>query len=624
MRVERFALLVAIISASLALTSTTSRAQDADVNAQAAKESAESAAVKTDSGSAPSEGVDAATKALQEGEKQTVTGKEAAAQTVESKEKVVVDTSAVDPKKVAAESASVGNLSTDSANAKNAKTTAKDNAVKPASDSELPPSQQPKEEDAVRLVLTPSEYQFRHNLMSDLALQTQPKTGYPEELGQNAWAEQWFRLGFNIETNLNIKLVTQFQMRMPLFVGDEAIGVSASAQPRNDADEIELDVRWAYLEYISGLGMIRLGLQPSDWGLGLLANSGSTPPPFGDYNWGNRNLRLSWISSPFGQKTPFYLAIAGDFVIEDPLADVSEGDRAFQGVLAGFYREGKNMLGGYAVYRTQKRDVDIGTATSGNTEDELDALILDVAGKWHFPDVAGGEVMIGAEALTILGTTTITRSTTYPEHDVQQFMAAAQIGHISDDLELMFEFGYTSGDSNPQDQYQRRTRMHPDHQVGLILFPEALAWTSARAATLAQNADLSGRPSPGSDLLPTEGSVAGAMYLFNYATYNATKWLDLKLGWVWAMATSDVVDPYRQRAESRAVGFRGGDPGSRDLGFEVDAAILTHFPLWTKGPEVQMGIEGGLFLPGGAFDNAAGDRMDTMGMARFRFGLAYR
>jgi hypothetical protein len=72
------------------------------------------------------------------------------------------------------------------------------------------------------------------------------------------------------------------------------------------------------------------------------------------------------------------------------------------------------------------------------------------------------------------------------------------------------------------------------------------------------------------------------------------------------------------------VNFRGGDPTQRDFGFEVDASVLMHGTLSGEtGVELNGGIEGGLLVPGRAFDDAMGGRMGEVGLVRARVGLRY-
>ena len=469
------------------------------------------------------------------------------------------------------------------------------------------------------------EYQFRFHAMSDLGLQTQPRTGFPDELGQNYWATNWLRLTPTLKFGDTFSIVGQMDFFDGVLFGDETVGVTAADRPRDGTTAIEsdgFDPRWLYAQWLSPIGMFRAGLQPSHWGLGLLANDGTREPAFGDYRYGNSNVRLFYGTRPFGRDVPLNLVIAGDLVYKDPIANIRDGDRALQAILALLYGDESRGIGAYVVYRTQRTPVNNGVPVGEQIDEELDVWVMDLFARWEWEEPSGGSIFAAFEGLHIRGDTTITRTADNPRQDVRQFMWAAQVGREGDMVDVMLEAGYTSGDSNTEDDVQRRATMHPDHRIGLIMFPEALAWSSARSATLARSELLTGRPSPGSDVLPTDGGVSGATYLFNWASIRPIEQLELRLGWIWARATSDVVDPYRQRAESRSVAWRGGPSSNRDLGVEVDASVLGYFEL-PHEIVLGVGLEGGVYVPGRAFDLASGERMNTMGMFRVRAGLEF-
>jgi hypothetical protein len=71
------------------------------------------------------------------------------------------------------------------------------------------------------------------------------------------------------------------------------------------------------------------------------------------------------------------------------------------------------------------------------------------------------------------------------------------------------------------------------------------------------------------------------------------------------------------------VNWRGGNRGARDLGFEVDGAVLVNHPI-VGNLVFSGGVEGGVFLPGGAFTDENGQGMSPIGLARLRLGLRYR
>ncbi|MCB9598893.1 MAG: hypothetical protein H6720_00795 [Sandaracinus sp.] len=468
------------------------------------------------------------------------------------------------------------------------------------------------------------EYRFRFHAMTDLALQTQERTGYPDELGQNLFGTQWLRLTPRL-AGRGVELVGQIDLFDGVVFGDRTVGVDTAELPRDEHDSFRaggVDPRWLYLSWRSPVGLIRAGLQPSHWGLGLLANDGDHEVPFGDYRYGNRNIRLLFATRPFGADVPFNVIVAGDLVYSDPIAQLRDDERAWQAVMAALYGDEDRGVGAYVVYRHQTSDALGGGPIPAQIEEKLKVWIVDFFARWEFSEPSGGKLFAGFEGAYFHGTANLARTTENPQQDVRQGMWAMQVGREGETVDAVLEGGWTSGDANPEDDTQRRSTMHPDHRIGLILFPELLAWSTARAANLARSDELVGRPSPGSDLLPTDGGVSGAAYLFNHYTIRPVEWLDLRAGWVWGRATTDVVDPYRARAESRQVGWRGGDRRSRDLGVEVDASAIAHLSL-PRDLDLELGIEGGVAVPGRAFDDADGGRMSTIGLLRLRAGLAF-
>ena len=91
-------------------------------------------------------------------------------------------------------------------------------------------------------------------------------------------------------------------------------------------------------------------------------------------------------------------------------------------------------------------------------------------------------------------------------HDVLQFGGAARVGiERPNRYRFSLEGGYASGDSNPLDAVQQRLSFNPSHRVGLILFPELIAWETARSAVIAGDATLGASGTNGRRLLPSNG-----------------------------------------------------------------------------------------------------------------------
>ena len=132
-------------------------------------------------------------------------------------------------------------------------------------------------------------------------------------------------------------------------------------------------------------------------------------------------------------------------------------------------------------------------------------------------------------------------------------------------------------------------------------------------------------------LLPSGGAVArcgGARAaslsrkVHGHQAERPRHWLDVKGGMVIAQSTSDIVDPYRVATGGSYVNYRGGDPRKKDLGVELDAGIEARYPL-QHGLKGQVGAQGGLLFPGGAFEDAGGSRMNTQWLVVGRLGLLF-
>lgn len=474
------------------------------------------------------------------------------------------------------------------------------------------------------------ELEGRFNAMSWLPLRELPGEPGTGELGQNGWMETWVRMraegGYR---PAKLKAIATADFLSGVLAGDHAIGVYPSRWRRDRfvglgatggcTDELScqrespgVTLRQAYLEWETDVGVLRVGQQAFHAGMGLVANDGDHRPIFGDYRYGDLVERVLFAVQPLGRTTPFFVAAAGDLVFDDGLADLRRGDVAWQAVLAAFYQEGNRSAGGFVAYRDQR-------SPAG---DFLRAAIFDLNFRWDSPEPTGGRVFAAAEGAIVIGDESLTHTIARPSDRVRQGLFAVQLGRTSDAVDATLEGGWSSGDANTEDGVQTRATMDGDHRVGLILFPEVLNWMSARAVAYGVSPWLVGRPAPGSELVPTDGGVAGALYLFPYLVLHITPWLEAHVGGVVARTSVDNVDPVQQRLTSRSVNWRGGSALARDLGLELDASIVATTEV-RPGLKFVGGIEGGIFFPGHAFADATGAVMDDIGLVRLRFGLRW-
>jgi len=526
--------------------------------------------------------------------------------------------------------------------------------------------------DAYRFMLH-GEHQIRWQAqrsfpLSATASSIDAKPGLVEDsIGQNHFVTHWLRVTPRFQVRDIIEVVGQADLLTGILFGETAHGTGADMTPRDEYNGFSnVQLRWLYAQYRLPFGVVRVGQQPNHWGMGVLANDGDHPPLFGDYRYGSISERILFATKPGGKDSDFFLALAGDLVYRDNNARLTRGQQAFQGVLAAFWERNQNKLGVFSTFRHQNNDKQSGSALYQYT-DEIDALAVDVHGRITVPVPGHDAFFYGeAEAAYIHGSTNILRTQDQAldgsRTQIRSYGGAAVIGLVhrswatgvwadaegskqtesarmvsqrylgapSDrgvaygDLVAQVEVGYASGDADPYDGTQRRFVFDPNHKVGLLLFDEMLRWQTARASSAAQDPLLTNasRPAPGVDLLPTNGGVAGAQYVNPTFIFRPRHFLDVKGGMVIAQSTSEIVDPYRLATAGSYVNYRGGDRRRKDLGLELDAGIEGRFPLEYDLKAV-VGAQAGVLFPGGAFENADGDRLPPQWLAMGRLGLLF-
>jgi hypothetical protein len=493
---------------------------------------------------------------------------------------------------------------------------------------------EPPDPDAIKFQIH-GEYQVRATLLSDLPLRpfrNQPGT---DSLGQTFRLNHWLRITPRLSIFDDLQLVAQVDVPRGMIAGRETQHVEAAEIAFDERQPLGIDLRWLYLDWLSPIGLFRVGQQPSHWGMGIIANDGDHPTLFGDYYGGSRVERILFATKPAGKNSPITVAIAGDLVFKDANADLTDDQRAFQGVLALFYLDKRdNMIGFYGVYRHQEQERD---ALAGREfEESLNAWVLDSAGRFN-AKIPGtrGFVFGEYEVVYLFGSTSMVRTirqTAQNEREqIRSFGTATRLGAATTrgsgddrwgDFVAQLEWGWASGDADPNDGVTRRFRFDPNHNVGLLLFDEVLAWKTARASSSAQDPELTQRANPGADLLPSNGAVFGATYLNPTLVVRPTRDFDLKLGAVIAQTTADFVDPVQVATSGRFVNYDGGDPTSHDLGIELDAGVEYRLRL-EHGMVLQLGLDGGVLFPGNAFADANGNRMATQYIGVGQLGLQY-
>ena len=493
------------------------------------------------------------------------------------------------------------------------------------------------------------EYELRYRVASDLALTAPLSEPGATTLGQNQYFYHWLRLTPRLQYRDKLALVAQIDVPRGMIAGDTTRHVDQVRDAWADPNWIEVHPRQLYLEWSSPIGLFRVGQQASHWGMGILANDGDHPTLFGDYQRGSLVERLLYAVTPLGKGTPLVVALAGDLVFEDNTADLlgddiknhpRNGDRAFQAVGAIAYRTKTWELGMYGVYRNQQRDA-LSTGPLTPFTEELEVGAFDLTAKINRPLPSGRAWVYGQmEAALLFGSTTYLRGAyraaldatkPAPPEDIRSYGAVARIGVVREaqegntrwgDIVAELEWGYASGDADPNDGVTKRFTMDPNHNVGLVLFDHVLAWKTARSATIAQDPAIVNRPTPGLDLLPSRGGVFGATYLNPRFIFRPRPWLDLKGGVLVAQTTADFVDPFQAGALGSFANYDGGDPRRHDLGVELDLGFTTRIA-FRQGTTIELGAEGGVLFPGHAFDDATGRGLENQYLANMKIGVLY-
>ena len=341
------------------------------------------------------------------------------------------------------------------------------------------------------------------------------------------------------------------------------------------------------------------------------------------------------VTRPAGARSPFNVAVAGDLVFEDHLADIRDEEVALRGVVSLFYEDRSgNRVGFYGLYRDQRQTGEGALGTE--IDQDLRMFVLDSAGRFNAKIPGGrGHVFGQYEVAYTFGSTnifqTIEQAARDAREDVQSAGAAVELGavltrgsgdHRWGELVAAIEWGWASGDSDPTDGTSERFTMDPNHNVGLLLFDEVLNWKTARAADQAGDTAIVNGGAPGRELLPSDGGIFSATYLYPTLVYRPTPALDLKAGVVLAQSTADFVDPVAFMTDGRLVNYDDGPASRRDLGVELDAGVEYRAPL-EHGMTAELGAQGGVLFPGGAFDDASGNDLGTQAIGVARFGLEY-
>jgi hypothetical protein len=485
------------------------------------------------------------------------------------------------------------------------------------------------------------DYRLRFADNTNLQLDDRPTS----LLGQHEWWENRLRLTGKITDRGesgqqgSFEIQMQFDVLDGLFAGDTARTFQGlgwdGRSVKLSTEHTGVAFRSFFVELRLPFGQIQFGQMPSQWGMGMVNNSGNEEdsPDFGDVRFGDISERALFATKPLapllgsrGFANDLTLAVGGDLVYSDRYATLIErnggglqwGDTAWQGLFAVIWQpEEASKVGFYAVRRVQTFAVDStnlhlwvfdGYARTTQTFPSLDlALTVEAEGAANNGRTSHATNLNAESSVAI----------------AQQGFAARVRASLPQ-LELEGEVGYASGDANPFDDASTGFTFNRDYKVGLVLWDEVMLFQSQNAAARLADPTLVGRPPNGIDLLPTEGAVTNALYL-----KPTVRWRPAFLGGkirligslLWARAPQPVVDPYQALIYSAPRNAYGAAAG-QDYGVELDGAVSYHENLFNK-IGLELGAQYGVLFPGDVFDKPDGSRLGKVVAFKLRAGLQF-
>ncbi len=385
----------------------------------------------------------------------------------------------------------------------------------------------------------------------------------------------------------------------PLFAGSpSSTGLDGQPVPN-------FEVKRAWAKFQTPVGPITVGRQPSNWGMGLLANDGDGfDDTFGENHYGNTFDRFVFATKPLAisnaiagkgnAELPLFLAVGFDRLVEDPLTQyygykcdpespdddvhcAESDDNGYTEERQTDHRPNNwwtehdddvwEML--YVlIYKGE--DVEIGGTPSDLTagayvvnrrqgETASNVWIADA-----YARLVRRNLYIEAEGLTIQGHSnaivipgaSIDAELSHPlykEPDI--WGAVGRAGYTSAPQDAWMEVGFASGDDNIGDEDFTGRPINPDFNAGLLLYEEVLARVSQEVWQ-------------DTDGLWTRGGVYNSYYLYPQVRRTLLPGWDLHGAFLVA---------FPHRPDGSIIVDDEGGATSPILGWEADGALKIDF-----------------------------------------------
>lgn len=464
-------------------------------------------------------------------------------------------------------------------------------------------------------------YAFNHLL----AAQTAPNGDYRDAryVQQRLWLRPIFRYRDLASLHVEIRALDDILVGDNASLASTAVFAETPSNTTLDGQEIpSVNVSRAWMEFRVPIGLLRLGRQPAQWGMGLLANDGeSFDHHFGESHYGNTNDRFLFATKPIAifdkiagredSGIPLIAAVAVDRLVEDPLIQyhgykcapgLAQADSAYdrrcdtdgdgvtdldhgytddtrtadQRSSDWWVDQNDDVVQMVYVVAYTGEDIDYlggtGDLTAGvwavhrtQKETESNVLITDFYFKSHVHSV-----LLEGELIRIAGTTRAIALPGSINDDGDPLLKkagimgyAARAGYVRPSWKVQFEHGFASGDDRVADGDFSGRPLSPDHNVGLLLYEEVISRVTAQLWT------------DSADGLWSKGGVYNSRYVFPTVHVSPIEDWELLAGFVAA---------WPHKPDGAIIGCRSDDavecatPASQQptadmLGWEIDVGV---------------------------------------------------
>ncbi len=401
-------------------------------------------------------------------------------------------------------------------------------------------------------------------------------------------------------------------------------------------------IKRAWMEFKLPVGVVRVGRQESNWGMGILSNDGNGfDDTFGENNFGSTFDRVIFATKPIAivqtilgrepADIPLFAGVGVDRLVEDPLdqyygytcsldnitgdritSDMDEYNPACDTIDQGTNQPGKDGIHDIEhdyiddertesarsdvwfgentddawemvyllIYKGENINMfgSVGDFTLGayaidrrHVESDSRVMIADIYTKFlHRGIYLEGEVVNirgRTSGLALPGTYDPSSKLNNPlEKDANIWGWAARAGYKRPAYQFLFDVGFSGGDENVADKNFTSRALHPDFNVGLLLYEEILARVTQR--TWGKDAYA----------LWSNGGVWNSTYIFpNVTVRPMDNW---EIVGAYLLAWPHKPDGSRIRCQE-SDGVQCEDPAdetlAQEIGYEVDLAVKHRF-----------------------------------------------